>query len=312
MKGKIIGLLILIIIAVGLFVPISSTNIANSNSNGNNNNLENPVAITYGETTFNNNNYKTVVDDYFKSSGGRNIENANQTVITAYDVNKISQDISQRTYNENQILSCAMVDLSNNNDLTVDVDESTITTVTAEMYKSALSSSGITKGHVVVTSPTTATGESALAGVMKSYETATGTEIPEELKNAANKEIYTESEILQDTNASKEDVEKLINETKEEVAKQNTTDQQTIITIINNIASNNNINLTENNVNSLADSLEETQSVQDQAAQYQSQISDYVNSPEAQSIFDQIMSFIQSFINGNSININNNVNTDNN
>ncbi|MBE6494172.1 MAG: DUF1002 domain-containing protein [Methanosphaera stadtmanae] len=309
MKGTIIGLIILIIIGIGLFVPISSTNIASNNSNDNNNNLENPIAITYGETTFNNNNYKTVVDDYFKHNGRINLENANQTVITAYDVNKISRDISQRTYNENQILSCAMVDLSNNNDITVDVDQSTITTVTAQMYKSALSSSGITKGHVVVTSPTTATGESALAGVMKSYETATGTPIPEELKNAANKEIYTQSEILEDTNASKEDVEKLINQTKEEVAKKNTTDQQTIITIINNIASNNNINLTQNNVNNLADSIGQTQSVQDQAASYQNQISQYVNSPKAQSIFDQIMSYIQSFINGNSININNNVNT---
>ncbi len=309
MNGKIIGLLILIIVAIGLFVPISSTNVQSTNSGSNNNTLENPVAITYGETTFNNNNYKSVVDNYFQSNGQVNLENANKTVITAYDVNKISQDISQRTYNENQILSCAMVDLSKNNDLTVDVDKSTITTVTAEMYKSALSSSGITKGHVIVTSPTTATGESALAGVMKSYETATGTEIPEDLKNAANKEIYTQSEILEDTNASQEDVEKLINQTKEEVAKQNTTDQQTIITIINNVASNNNINLTQNNINNLADSIEKTQSVQDQAAEYKNQISQYANSPQAKSIFDQLMSYVQSFMNGNSININNNVNT---
>lgn len=309
MNGKIIGLLILIIVAIGLFVPISSTNVQSTNSGSNNNTLENPVAITYGETTFNNNNYKSVVDNYFQSNGQVNLENANKTVITAYDVNKISRDISQRTYNENQILSCAMVDLSKNNDLTVDVDKSTITTVTAEMYKSALSSSGITKGHVIVTSPTTATGESALAGVMKSYETATGTEIPEDLKNAANKEIYTQSEILEDTNASQEDVEKLINQTKEEVAKQNTTDQQTIITIINNVASNNNINLTQNNINNLADSIEKTQSVQDQAAEYKNQISQYANSPQAKSIFDQLMSYVQSFMNGNSININNNVNT---
>ena len=309
MNGKIIGLLILIIVAIGLFVPISSTNVQSTNSGSNNNTLENPVAITYGETTFNNNNYKSVVDNYFQSNGQVNLENANKTVITAYDVNKISRDISQRTYNENQILSCAMVDLSKNNDLTVDVDKSTITTVTAEMYKSALSSSGITKGHVIVTSPTTATGESALAGVMKSYETATGTEIPEDLKNAANKEIYTQSEILEDTNASQEDVEKLINQTKEEVAKQNTTDQQTIITIINNVASNNNINLTQNNINNLADSIEKTQSEQDQAAEYKNQISQYANSPQAKSIFDQLMSYVQSFMNGNSININNNVNT---
>ena len=101
MNGKIIGLLILIIVAIGLFVPISSTNVQSTNSGSNNNTLENPVAITYGETTFNNNNYKSVVDNYFQSNGQVNLENANKTVITAYDVNKISRDISQRTYNEN-------------------------------------------------------------------------------------------------------------------------------------------------------------------------------------------------------------------
>ena len=157
MKGKIIGLIIVIIVAVGLFVPINSgTNVGSASNDGST--LNNPIAVTYGETTISNENYKNIVDNYFENTGGINLENANETIITASDVNKISGDISQRTYNENQILSCAMVDLSNNNDITVDVDESKITTVTADMYKSALSSSGITKGHVVVTSPVTATG----------------------------------------------------------------------------------------------------------------------------------------------------------
>lgn len=287
MKGKIIGIIILVIVAGGLFIPIGSSGNSGSDSS---------VAVTYGETTYNNNNYKNMVDQYFENNGNVNLKNAEETVITAGDVNKISSDISQRTYNSNQIFSCAMVDLSSNSNIDIDVDSS-ITTVTASMYKSALESAGITKGHVIVTSPVTATGESALAGVMKAYETATGQVIPDEVKDAANNELYTQSEVVNSSNASADDVAKLMEEAKDEVAKQNTTDSQTIINIVNNIASNNNIQITDNNVNQIADSIQETQSVQDQANQYKQQVSDFINSDQAHSIFDQIMKYINSFMN---------------
>ncbi|MBE6487540.1 MAG: DUF1002 domain-containing protein [Methanosphaera stadtmanae] len=289
MKGKIIGIIILIIIAGGLFIPIGSSSNSGTDSS---------VAVTYGETTYNNNNYKSMVDQYFENNGNINLNKAKETVITASDVNKISSDISQRTYNSNQIFSCAMVDLSSKNNLDIDVDSS-ITTVTPSMYKSALESAGITKGHVIVTSPVTATGESALAGVMKGYETATGQVIPEKVKDAANNEIYTQSEVVNNSNVSADDVAKVMQEAKEEVAKANTTDSQTIINIVNNIASNNNIQISNNDINNIANSIQETQSVQDQASQYKEQLSNFVNSGKAQNIFDQIMNTIQSFLSQN-------------
>lgn len=285
MSGKLIGLIILILIAIGLFVPLGS-----SSTNG-----DNSIAVTYGETTYNNPEYKEMVDNYFKENGNVNLDNADETIITSNDVNRISSGISQRTYNSNQIFSCAMVDLRGNNNIKIDVD-SRITTVTASMYKSALDSAGIKKGHVIVTSPVTATGESALAGIMKAYETATGQLIPEEVKNAANNEIYTQSEVVNNTNLSADDVAKLVDEAKDEVAKENTTDKQTIINIINNIAINNNIQISGDDINNLADSIQQTQSVQDQANQYQSQVSDYINSEDAQNIFDMIWRTIQSVI----------------
>lgn len=293
MSGKSICLIIVVIIAIGVFIPFgSSDHVGGQSSN---------VVVTYGETTYNNADYKNIVDKYF------NVKNPKETVITAGDVNKISSGISQRTYNSNQVFSCAMLDLGGNNNLQVDVDTSMITTVKPSMYKSALESAGITKGHVKITSPIQATGESALAGVMKSYEESTGKEIPTEVKDAANNELYTQTEIVNNTNASADDVAKLVDEVKDEVAKQNTTDRQTIINIVNNVASNNNINISNNDVNNLANSVQQTQSVQDKASGYQSQISDYVNSGQAQSIFDRIMGFVNSIINGqNNININKN------
>jgi uncharacterized protein YpuA (DUF1002 family) len=239
-----------------------------------------------------------MVDEYFEKNGNVNLNDTDEKVITSNDVNRISSGISQRTYNSNQIFSCAMVDLNGNNNIKIDVDPK-ITTVTPSMYKSALDSAGIKKGHVVVTSPVTATGESALAGIMKAYETATGQLIPEEVKNAANNEIYTQSEVVNNTNLSADDVAQLVDEAKEEVAKENTTDKQTIINIVNNIASNNNIQIAGDDINNLADSIQQTQSVQDQASQYQSQVSNYVNSENAHNLFDMIWRRIQSFLDTN-------------
>ena len=91
----------------------------------------------------------------------------------------------------------------------------------------------------------------------------------------------------------------VVSQAKEEVAKQNTTDPQTIITIVNNIASNNNINITNNDASNLADSISQSQSVQNQANQYQEQVTNYVNSEGAQTLFAQIWNMIQSMINGN-------------
>ena len=287
MSGKLIGVIILIIIGVGLFVPLGSSN----------NNGDSSIAVTYGETTYNNQEYKQMVNEYFENNGHVNIDDGNEKVITATDVNRISSGISQRTYDSNQIFSCAMVDLNGDNNIRVDVDPK-ITTVTPSMYKSALDSAGIKKGHVIVTSPVTATGESALAGIMKAYETATGQLIPEEVKNAANNEIYTQSEVVNNTNLSADDVAQLVDEAKDEVAKQNTTDKQTIINIINNIAVNNNIQISGDDINNIANSIQQTQSVQDQANQYQNQVSDYINSEDAQNVFDMIWRAIQSFLNG--------------
>ncbi|MDD6534433.1 MAG: DUF1002 domain-containing protein [Methanosphaera sp.] len=293
--GKIIGVVLVVFIIFGLFVPPDSvTNIISPNSSSSGGD---DIAITYGQTTYDNANYKDIVDDYFKSKTSGSLSNVKDTIITANDVNKITSDISGRTYNENQILSCAMVDLNKKGSLKVDVDDSKITLVTESMYKSALNSSGISEGYVVVTSPTTATGESALAGVMKSYEKASGKEIPDELKDAANKEIYTQTQVVNESNVSADDVADVVSEAKQKAAEENTTDKNTIINIITNITENKNINITNSSVDNIADSVSQSQSVQDQANNYQSQISNYVNSDDGQTLFAKIWDFINSIIN---------------
>ena len=190
MRKNSIIMIVLSIIIIGMIIPAGfSTN-------------DNQVVLTYGETTKNNADYKNIVDSFFENQAHIDLKGVSSKIITASEVNKISSTITGKNYNSNQIFSSALVDLGDNENLKVTVDKSKITTITGDMYLSALKSAGITSGHVYVTSPVTATGESALAGIMNSYEVATDVEIPDTVKEAANNEIYTQAEIVKESNVS--------------------------------------------------------------------------------------------------------------
>ena len=265
MRKSMIGIIILSIILVGMVIP--STFSANDSQ----------VVITYGETTHHNANYKNTVDDFFEQQAHVDMYKVNSKIITADQVNKISTSITGKTYSSDQIFSSALVDLNENDNLEVSVDKSKITTITGDMYISALKSAGITAGHVYVTSPVTATGESALAGIMNSYEEITNVKIPEPVKEAANNEIYTQAEIVENSNVTAEELTELVDDVKETVKEDNVTDHQTIVNIINNYTVTNNINITNSDVENLATSIEQIQNVQGDITNYTSEVSDIFN-----------------------------------
>ena len=265
MRKSTIGIIILSIILVGMAIPASFS--ANDSQ----------VVITYGETTHHNANYKNTVDDFFEKQAHVDMYKVTSKIITAEQVNKISTSITGKTYNSNQIFSSALVDLNDNDNLEVSVDKSKITTITGDMYISALKSAGITAGHVYVTSPVTATGESALAGIMNSYEEITNVEIPETVKEAANNEIYTQAEIVENSNVSAEELSDLVDDVKETVKDENITDHQTIVNVIYNYTVINNINITNNDIENLATSIEQIQNVQGDINNYSSEVSDVFN-----------------------------------
>lgn len=256
---------ILSIIIIGMLIPVGFS--ANDNQ----------VVLTYGETTKNNAEYKNIVDTFFESQADIDLKGVNSKIITASEVNKISSTITGKNYNSNQIFSSALVDLNDNENLKVTVDKSKITTITGDMYISALKSVGITKGHIFVTSPITATGESALAGIMNSYEEASDVKIPETVKEAANNEIYTQAEIVNDTNVSADDLSKLVDDIKEVVKKENITDHQTIVDLINNYTIQHNINITSSDIEELANSIEQLQNIQEDIDNYQTELSNAID-----------------------------------
>ena len=279
-----ITIAILALIVVAMLIPAGFSGEANS------------VVITYGETTHSNSAYKSTVDDFFKSQSNVNLNNAESKIIYASDVNKISGSISGKTYSSNQILSSALVDLNDNKNLQVSVDKSKITTITGDMYISALKSAGITAGHVYVTSPVSATGESALAGIMNSYEEATNVEIPETVKEAATDEIVTQAEIVDNSGVDADKLSKLVDDVKQDVSKDNVTDHNTIVNIINNYVQNNNINITNSDIENLANTIGQVQNVQGDVNHYKTQVNNFMggNSTGGFSL-DGLFAWINSF-----------------
>jgi uncharacterized protein YpuA (DUF1002 family) len=276
MRKSLIGILLLSIVIVGIALPIGFSTQTNSK------------VISYGETTYNNQGYKSAVDSFFTQQAGVDVKNVESKIITASEVNKVASTITGKTYSSDQIFSSALVDLSDQGNIKVTVDKSKITTITADMYISALKSAGITHGHVYVTSPVTATGESALTGIMNSYEAATDVQIPDTVKQAANDEIYTEAEIVENDNVSAEDLTKLVDDVKVTVQDNNITDHSTIVNIIYNYTVNNNINMTNSSIENLATSIGGVQAVQGDVQNYSTQVTQIVGDNAKGFSFDQL------------------------
>ncbi len=250
-------------------------------------------AITIGETTNENSQWKSSVMGYFQSHTDRKVADATQKIVTASEVNQVSKDITGRIYSSNQIYSCAMVDLSYTNGIKVIVDKSKVKIVTPKMYSNALKTSGIDKGHVVVTAPVQSSGEAALTGVLKSYEVAVGADIPESVEKAATEELYTGSKIANQTGQNPDQIANLFEQVKNEVQKQNLQDPAQIKVIVINIAANLNINLSDSQAQQIADAIANSQKVQGDLTAFKQQLNDITNQLDQGGILDQIMSYLQ-------------------
>ncbi len=251
-------------------------------------------AVTLGVATNSDDQWKSSVMDYFQSHTDKNVSTATTKLITASEVNEISQNITGRTYSSSQIFSCAMVDLSYSNGINVTVDNSKITVVTPKMYANALKSVGIQNGYVVVTSPVKSSGESALAGVLKSYEMAVGAEIPDNAKQAATDTLYTETNIASQTGQNPDTIANLFEQVQNEVQKQNLQDPGQIKVIVINVAGNLNINISDSQAQQIADTISNSQKVQGDLAGFKSQLQSVTNQMSPSGILGQIVNYLQS------------------
>ena len=86
----------------------------------------------------------------------------------------------------------------------------------------------------------------------------------------------------------------MVDDVKEEVQVNNVTDHQTIVNIINNYTIINNINITDVDIENLADSIEQTQNVQAEVNNYQTEVSDVLNNTDV----DSTVNGVEGLLNG--------------
>jgi len=247
-------------------------------------------SITMGETTYNNPKYKEIIMDYFQSKTDKNIENASIDVIRASEVNRISEEVTGSVYDSDQIFSCAMVDLDHDN-LTVIVDQSKIRLATSQMYSNALKSAGIEKGYVVVSSPFTSSGEAALTGIFKSYETIVGAQIPDEVKKAALKEMYLQTRLADETGESGDTIAQLISQVKNKTESENINDTQRIKNVVIEVSNNLNIDLTSTQIADISEVIANSQKARGLSAGFREKLEKLSGGAEPE---NQLYSWLQS------------------
>lgn len=137
-------------------------------------------------------------------------------------------------------LSCAYVEnLEDGSGITVETYN--ITWVTKEMFENALVTAGIRDARVKVAAPINVSGTAALTGIIKAFEGATGINISEAEKDAANEELARTGKLGEEI--GKEKATELIREIKREIVERNLKNENQIREVVIRIAGELNINL---------------------------------------------------------------------
>nr|WP_244504229.1 DUF1002 domain-containing protein [Salibacterium halotolerans] len=183
----------------------------------------------------------------------------------------------------------------------ITVNTNNITKVSEGMYANALITAGVQDAEVYVTAPMAVSGTAGLTGLIKAYETQTGAEISEEQKQVANEEMVKTSELGESIGT--EQATELITRIKEGISNQNIETEEDLRNLIEQIAGDLGVSLTEEEMNGLVSLFERMQNLNIDWSQVQSQISDirnnldeFLNSEETQSFISSFLDFINQLI----------------
>lgn len=200
-----------------------------------------------------------------------------------------------------QALSSAKVTILREGEgINVNVSEN-ITYITEAMYRNALLTAGITDADVEVTALSKVTGTGALTGILKAYETLTGNEIPDAIKEVANEEMVVTSEISEDL-GNKEATD-LINMIKVSFADKMPETEEEARTVIINIINNNNLELTDKQIDQIVklfmrmkNSDVDWNKLANTAVEYTEKAADYLSTEEGQNFLESLKNAIVAFI----------------
>lgn len=183
----------------------------------------------------------------------------------------------------------------------ISVETHNISWVTKEMYQSALVTAGVKDAKIIAAAPFPVSGTGALTGILKAFEQATGQKISEEQKKVANEEVYQTGELGEDI--GKDKASDLVRIVKEEVISKGIKNTEDIKNVIINIAGDLNINLSEDQIQSITQLMEKinnldlnTEEIKNQLKNIGEKIDDVVrNNEEVRSLLQRILDAIKDF-----------------
>lgn len=185
------------------------------------------------------------------------------------------------------------------------VESNNIDYITDDMYLNALSTAGITDAKVYVTSPFEVSGTGALTGIIKAYEVSSGKVIKEENKEAANEEMVTTAKLASDQNIGQDKAVDFMKNVKEEIAKENPKTESDIRAIIQRVADDMGITLTDSQLDQLVDLFNKIKDlnidwdkVNKTFESAKEKWNNFANSEEGKNILDSFISFMNSIWDG--------------
>ncbi|NSL51957.1 DUF1002 domain-containing protein [Calidifontibacillus erzurumensis] len=123
------------------------------------------------------------------------------------------------------------------------VKTNNITWVTEDMYANSLITAGVKDADIYVTAPFAVSGTAGLTGILKAYEVSGEKVIPEEQKQLANEEMVKTAQLGERIGA--DEATALLAKIKEEIAKNPNISDEQVSTLIDQIAAQLGIQLTD-------------------------------------------------------------------
>jgi uncharacterized protein YpuA (DUF1002 family) len=181
------------------------------------------------------------------------------------------------------------------------VETNNINWVTEEMYMNALTTAGVTDAEIYVTAPFEVSGTAALTGILKAYETTAQIEIPEAQKQVANEEMVKTAELGERIGAK--EATELMTRVKEEIAKNPVQSEEDLRALIEKVAKDMGIELTQEELNGLIALFNKMKDLNIDWDQLQSDLKnisenlgDFLNKEETQSFIQKILEFLSALI----------------
>ena len=158
-----------------------------------------------------------------------------------------SEQIGTRT------LSCAYVKPTQSGG--IKVRTANLNYVTCNMIATALSTAGVNNCEVVAACPYEVSGTGALTGVMKAYESASGQALDSTKKDLAAKEVVVTGDVAQQV--GQDNATNIINQAKLQIIGDNIQNADEIYNIVNNIAVQNGITLSQDELDTIVSLLQQ-------------------------------------------------------